>query len=134
MGETWQALPGPASRSESTWSGEDRMTEGHVRTDTRGSEKHSNTFIEIKTEVVAERGLPRWCSGKEPACRCRRRKRGSFIPGLEDPLEKAMATHSSILAWGIPRTEEPGGLQSMGSQSQTQLNMQAWRERQRGVD
>ena len=34
----------------------------------------------------------------------------------EDPLEKGMATHSSILAWRIPRTEEPGGLQSMGSQ------------------
>ena len=36
--------------------------------------------------------------------------------GLEDPLEEEMATHSSILAWEIPRTEEPGGLQSMGSQ------------------
>ena len=36
--------------------------------------------------------------------------------GQEDPLEKEMATHSSILAWRIPRTEEPGGLQSMGSQ------------------
>ena len=35
--------------------------------------------------------------------------------GCEDPLEKEMATHSSILAWKIPRTEEPGGLQSMGS-------------------
>ena len=34
----------------------------------------------------------------------------------EDPLEKDMATHSSILAWRIPWTEEPGGLQSMGSQ------------------
>ena len=34
----------------------------------------------------------------------------------EDPLEKKMATHSSILAWRIPRTEEPGGLQSMGWQ------------------
>ena len=33
--------------------------------------------------------------------------------GWEDPLEKEMATHSSILAWEIPRTEEPGGLQSM---------------------
>ena len=38
----------------------------------------------------------------------------------EDPLEKVMATHSSVLAWRIPWTEEPGGLQSMGSQkSQT---------------
>ena len=36
--------------------------------------------------------------------------------GWEDPLEKEMATHSSTLAWKIPWTEEPGGLQSMGSQ------------------
>ena len=33
--------------------------------------------------------------------------------GRDDPLEKGMATHSSILAWRIPRTKEPGGLQSM---------------------
>ena len=36
--------------------------------------------------------------------------------GREDPLEEGMATHSSILAWRIPGTEEPGGQQSMGSQ------------------
>ena len=36
--------------------------------------------------------------------------------GREDPLEKEMATHSSVLAWNVPWTEEPGGLQSMGSQ------------------
>jgi len=36
--------------------------------------------------------------------------------GWEDPVEKGMATHASILAWEIPWTEEPGGLQSMGSQ------------------
>ena len=36
--------------------------------------------------------------------------------GREDPLERGMATHSSILAWKIPWTEEPDGLQSMGSQ------------------
>ena len=36
--------------------------------------------------------------------------------GQEEPLEKDMATHSSILAWRIPWTEEPGGLQSMGPQ------------------
>ena len=36
--------------------------------------------------------------------------------GREDPLEKEMATHSSILAWEIPSTEKPGGLPSMGSQ------------------
>ena len=44
--------------------------------------------------------------------------------GQEDPLEEDMATHSSILAWRIPWTEEPGGLQSIGSQSQTQLKHQ----------
>ena len=42
--------------------------------------------------------------------------------GREDPLEKDMATHSSTLAWKIPWIEEPGGLQSMGSQSWTQLS------------
>ena len=43
--------------------------------------------------------------------------------GWEDPLEKEMATHSSILAWEIPWTEEHGGLQSLGSQkSQVQLS------------
>ena len=39
--------------------------------------------------------------------------------GREDPLEKGMATHSSILAWRVPWSEESGGLQSMGSQSRT---------------
>ena len=39
--------------------------------------------------------------------------------GQEDPLGKGMTAHSSILAWEIPWTEEPGGLQSMGSLSQT---------------
>ena len=49
-------------------------------------------------------------------------KQETQVPSLgwEDPLEKEMATHSSILAWEIPWTEEPGGLQSMGFQkSQT---------------
>ena len=41
--------------------------------------------------------------------------------GQEDSLEKEMATHSNILAWEIQRTEESGRLQSMGSQSRTQL-------------
>ena len=42
----------------------------------------------------------------------------TWVPSLgwEDPLEEEMATHSSILAWRIPRTEEPGGLQSMEPQ------------------
>ena len=41
--------------------------------------------------------------------------------GQEDPLEEGMATHSRILAWRMPWTEESGGLQSLGSQSQTRL-------------
>ena len=43
-------------------------------------------------------------------------------PGREDPLEEGMATHSSILTWRIPWTEEPRRPQSMGSQSLTQLS------------
>ena len=43
----------------------------------------------------------------------------SSVPELEDPLEKEMATHSSILAWEIPWSEESGGLQSMGLQNRT---------------
>ena len=39
-----------------------------------------------------------------------------LVLGQEDPLEEEIATHSSILAWRIPWTEDPGGLQSMGSQ------------------
>ena len=42
--------------------------------------------------------------------------------GLKDPLQKGMATHSSILPRGLPRTEEPGGLQSMELQSRTPLS------------
>ena len=49
---------------------------------------------------------------------------GTWVPylGQEDALEKAKATHSSILAWEIPWTEESGGLQSMGLQSWTRLS------------
>ena len=43
-------------------------------------------------------------------------RNAGLIPGSEDHLQKKMATHSSIPVWEIPRTEELGGLQSMGSQ------------------
>ena len=54
---------------------------------------------------------------KNPPCQCRRHK-GLRVPSLgrEDSLEEEMATNSSILAWEIPWTEEPGGLQPIGSQ------------------
>ena len=55
-------------------------------------------------------GFPGGISSKEPTCQYRRLKRCGFNPlGQEDPLEEGMATHSSVLAWRIPRTEEPGG-------------------------
>ena len=47
----------------------------------------------------------------------------SLLQGREDPLEKEMATRSSVLAWRIPKTEEPGGLQSMGSQRVRLFNL-----------
>ena len=62
-----------------------------------------------------------WLSGQESVCQCRRLGFGPWV--REDPLEKGMATHSSILAWKTPWTEEPSRLQSMGSQkSQTQVS------------
>ena len=79
--------------------------------------------------------LPRWLSGKESvASSVGKRVIKNLLPiqetqemwvwslGQEDTLEKKMATHSSILAWKVPWTEEPDGLQSMGSQSQTWMN------------
>ena len=59
-------------------------------------------------------GFPGGLNGKESACQCRRQQVGSLA--WDDLLEKEMATPSSILAWRIPWKEEPGGLQSMGSQ------------------
>jgi len=61
----------------------------------------------LEGEYGIKMGTPRWLNGKE-----------STYQSLsqEDPLEKEMATHSSILTWRIPWTEEPGGLQSMGLQ------------------
>ena len=62
-------------------------------------------------------GFPGGLAGREPACQCRKHKRSQVQSlGEEDPLAKEMATHSSILSWKIPWTEEPGRLQFMGSQ------------------
>ena len=58
-------------------------------------------------------GFPGGSEGKETACNTR--EWGS-ISDWEDPLKKEIATHSSVLDWRIPWSEEPGGLQSMGSQ------------------
>jgi len=55
-------------------------------------------------------GFPSGSDGKECACNAEAQVQSQ---GWEDPLEKEMATHSSILGWKIPWLEEPGGLQSM---------------------
>ena len=61
--------------------------------------------------------LPRWHRGKEPTCQWRGLQRHGFSPWVgKIPLKKEVATHSRLLAWEIPRTEELVGLQSMGSQ------------------
>ena len=62
------------------------------------------------------KGIPKWLSGKESACQCRRQ--GTWVQSLgqEDPWEEKMATHSSTVARKIPWTEEPTRLQSMESQ------------------
>ena len=67
------------------------------------------------SKLFMKLGFSRWHSGQESACR--RHKRHGLSLGGEDPLEEEIATHSSILAWKIPLTDEPGGLQSVGSQS-----------------
>ena len=64
-------------------------------------------------------GLPRWLSGEESACQTG--DLGS-IPGAGRSSGEGNGNHSSILAWEIPWTEEPGGLQSMGLQSQMGLS------------
>ena len=58
---------------------------------------------------LSKGGFPGGSVGKESAC-------NAGVLGLEGPLEKETATHSSIFAWEIPRTEEPGRQQSMVSQ------------------
>ena len=61
-------------------------------------------------------GFPGGTSGKEPPASSGDIRDAVGSLGWEDPLEKEMATHSSIIAWKFSWTEEPGGLQSMGSQ------------------
>ena len=80
---------------------------------------HTMAALEFVFCLILAR-LPWWLSRKESVCQCRRHE---FDPWVrEDPLEEEMATHSSILAWRIPWKEEPGGLQSVGSHSQTRLS------------
>ena len=70
----------------------------------------------VKIFLWVPKGLSWWLSRKESTCQCRRRR---VRKGREEPLEKEMATHPSTLAREMPWTEEPGRLQSVGSQSWT---------------
>ena len=73
--------------------------------------------LKIYPSVSVFSGFPDGASGKEPTCQCIRCKRCWFDPWVRKILlEKGMATHSSILTWKIPWRENPGGLQSIGSQ------------------
>ena len=65
-------------------------------------------IIKFPALAIAREAL--WLSGKESTCQCSRR--GFESLGQDDPLKEEMATHSSIYAWEIPRTEEPGRLQA----------------------
>ena len=68
-------------------------------------------------------GIPRWYSGKNRLPMQETQETWVRYLGWEDPLEEGMATHYNILTWRIPWTEEPDGLQSTVSQSQTWVSM-----------
>ena len=59
--------------------------------------------------ILYDMGLPWWLRGEDAACSVGATGDIGSILGSEDPLEEGMATHSSILTWRIPWTEEPGG-------------------------
>ena len=69
--------------------------------------------------------MPRWLLVKSPPANAGGTGDSGLIPGLGYTLEEEMAIHSRFLAGTIPWTEEPGGLQSEGLQSQTQLSTRA---------
>ena len=80
----------------------------------------SPRIFDVCTLLCKVQGFPGGASGKESSCQCQEMQEIRVRSlSWEDPLEKEVATHSSILAGEIPWTEEPGGLQCMGSQSQT---------------
>ena len=79
-------------------------------------------MVSISTQKLAVVFFKSWVSalvvlvGKNPPAVAGDLRDMGSIPGLEDPLETGMTSHSSIFAWRIPRIEEPGGLQSTRSQ------------------
>ena len=94
---------GPRGPSSSSWS----QNYFHNATEALLAFLHVLAFSLM---IWKQRGLLWWLRGKEPPAKAVR----DLIPGWEDPLKKGMATHSSIPAWEMPWTEEPGRLQSRG--------------------
>ena len=94
---------------------EDSQGQGHeVRMSLETQEKEVNEVSSSQSLLAPRRSLD--VGSKHVGIRLSMQETGVQSLGREDPLEKEMATHSSILAWRIPWTEEPGGLQSTGSQ------------------
>ena len=75
--------------------------------------------FQIYIKVERNTGLPWWLSNKESFCQCKRHR--SIPQDQEEPLDKEMVGHYSMLVWEIPWTEDPGRLQSKELQSQTWL-------------
>ena len=99
----------------------------HAQTPSRHRECEMNEGPRFIVRWFQTEGSPGGAGGKETTCQCRRLKRQRVHSlGREDPLEEEMATHFSILVWKIPRTEEPGGLQSTGSQRFRHAHVSDW--------
>ena len=82
-----------------------------------GHKRAGHDLTKHQQQLFLFNSFPGPASGKEPTCQCTRCKREMQVwsLGWEDPLEEGTATHSSILAWDVPRTKEPGWQQFTGS-------------------
>ena len=110
-GALWATVHGVAK----SWTGLSKCT--HTETFSKSAQTLDEYF------PCSSDGKESACNGDlESACQCRRQETRVRSLGQEDPLEEEMATHSSILAWEIPRTEECGRLQFMGLQSQIRVS------------
>ena len=93
------------------WRREWQPTPGHWH-----GESHGQRTWWAAVHGIAKSQLPGGSEVKNPHAKQERQQAQVQFLGQQDPLEEEMATHSSVLVWEIPRTEEPGWLQSMGSQ------------------
>ena len=91
------------------------MKEGRAKGQARGASLPLTRSDDLPRMLLRVRA-PSSLSGKETPAVQELQETGVPSLGQEDPLEEGVATHSSVLAWRTPRTEEPGGLQSVGWQ------------------